>query len=163
MGRRSGVVAAVGGVAAVAVAGAAWGGGGSKDYPGALPGAKTNVSSGRTLADHGVSLPPGYSDFRYSSFAGDSYPLFAIFRLPCSDSGAFVVNNQLGAVSQLDIDGELDTFSAGEGWSSASPTTWYSRRNQGSVDAMDAMVADAGHGVCRVYLLSGEAMGPSAR
>lgn len=143
------------------MAGAIWSHGGSPHYPGALPGAKTNVPSERALADHGVSLPQGYSGFHYSSFLGDGYPLFAIFRLPCSGSDAFVTKNRLGAVSQLDVDGELDTFSAGEGWNSASPTRWYSRQNRGSVDAMDAMVADIGHGTCRVYLLSGWAMGPS--
>lgn len=161
LGRRSWAAAAGGVVAAVAVASVVWGQGGSPHYPGALPGAKTNVPSERALADHGVSLPQGYSGFRYSSFVGDGYPLFAIFRLPCSGSDAFVTKNRLGVVSRLDVDGELDTFSAGEGWSSTSPTTWYSRRNQGSVDAMDAMVADIGHGTCRVYLLSDLVMGPS--
>jgi hypothetical protein len=120
-------------------------------------GFSTDVTWQQAFRDHHITIPSTVRGLRYSAYSHvDGYPVWAVFRAPCSAMPGFVASNHLTEVNSylsLPYDSVYD-FAQEMGWRPSRPgSAWYQRPARPR-DNLEVLVAGTAR-VCSAYLVGG--------
>jgi hypothetical protein len=123
-------------------------------YPGAFPDTGTDVSFAKAFSDFGLVVEGPVKVVGYYADSGDdTYPMAAVFTMPCAAVPDFASRNALRKVDWSDPDtADVGVFAGRHGWADtggpARADTWYTR----SRHAVHVLVHAAIGNACTVYL-----------